>query len=392
MSATTVLVIGSTGNIGAALVSHLRERGGVEVIEASRSGSGGIAIDIYDVESVKSLDDKLPDGVHHVCICCGASTFGPLASFDADSWTANCTNKLIAVTRLVVMLAKGSEVRCLKEGGSITVTAGQASRVINKMWPGIATNNAGLEAFVRNAGIDLPRGIRCNAVSPALVHETAVKAGLPLTNTVRAAECALRYAECIFSSASATVLDAGSQAVFTKSHHGGQSRDAAQAVANDPETADAERAAERAAARPLAGGKRVMSGHDFRGQASSYVRTAEASVVGLLAYDVVDGLSKEEYDEWFFGVHYHDMLANPHIDKITLRTVCADKRARLSNGAEVSNALEFYRLAELHFGSHESYDRYIGWFKANVIPPPRTPAGKSAFKFYLLSEGEAIER
>ena len=68
------------------------------------------------------------------------------------------------------------------------------------------------------------------------------------------------------------------------------------------------------------------------------------------------------------------------------------RKARLSSGAAVVNSLEFHRLAELHFASHDAYDAYIEWFQAHVIPPPRTPAGKSAFKFYLISEGEIVER
>lgn len=180
-----VLVVGSSGNIGAALVAALRQCADVQVLEARRHASqDGIKLDIHDIDSIRTLDKQLPAGVDHVVVCCGASTFGPLSSFDAESWALNCTNKLISVSRLVVMLANGTEVRCLKDGGSITLTCGQSSRTINKMWPGIAVNNAGLEALVKNAGIGLPRGIRCNAVSPALVRETAIKAGLPLENTV----------------------------------------------------------------------------------------------------------------------------------------------------------------------------------------------------------------
>ena len=40
----------------------------------------------------------------------------------------NCMSKLIAVTRLVIMLANGRELKLLRDGGSVTVTAGQASR------------------------------------------------------------------------------------------------------------------------------------------------------------------------------------------------------------------------------------------------------------------------
>ena len=380
MADTTILLIG-TGNLGAALLTQLRERPGVAVIVAGRSASGdsSVQLDISDIDSVRSLDEKIPSGVDHVVVCCGASTFGPLSNFDGASWAANCNSKLVAVSRLVVMLANGTELKVLKQGGSITVTAGQAARTINRMWPGIATNNAGLEAFVRNAGLELPRGVRCNAVSPALVRETAVKAGLPLANTVPAAECAAEYVKLIFSDATAQVVDAGTQAAFTKSHHAGQ-RDGVQPAGG---VADPGGAAAAASV--------TQAGHDFRGEASAYTRS-DGGVVGLLAYDVCDGLSKAEYDEWLYDVHYHDLLANPHLRKIELRTVDPDRKAVLSSGAPVSNALEFYRLAEMHFESHDSYSQYIEWFKANVIPPPRTPAGKSAFKFYLLSRSETIVR
>lgn len=384
--AKTVLVVGATGNIGTNIIKLLGEKPNTKVLQAGRTGA--VKLDIYDIDSVKSLDEQIPDGVDHVVVCCGASTFGPLSGFDSAKWADNCTNKLISVSRLAVMLANGKEVKCLKEGGSITVTCGQASRTINKMWPGIAVNNAGLEAFVKNAGIDLPRGIRLNAVSPALVYETAVKAGLPLTNTVPAAECAACYIPLIFADASVTgtVVDAGSQTAFTKSHHGGQ-KDGITPVA---ETAPAGYPAAESA---TPAEKRSVEGKDFRGEASTYERTPEAGVIGLLAYDICDGVSEEEYDKWLYGEHYHDLLANPELQKINLRTVCPNKKARLSSGDSVTNQFEFQRIAELHFASHEAYSRYIEWFQAKGgIPAPRTPAGRSAFKFYLLSESEAITK
>merc|ERR1719401_2172693 len=151
-------------------------------------------------------------------ICTGASTFGPLASLDMEAWRQNCMGKLVAIGQLTSALANGKELTCLRPGGSITVTSGQAARTLNKMWPGLAANNAGLEAFVRNVAIDAPRGVRVNAVAPALVTETARKAGLPLENTVPAAEVAAKFVELAFSDASGEVVDAGAQQVFTKSH------------------------------------------------------------------------------------------------------------------------------------------------------------------------------
>lgn len=219
-AAMTVLVVGSTGFIGGEVVRQLKERAGVTVIGASRNatGPGDIKVDIGSVDSVKALDGALPGLVDHVVICCGTSTYGPLSAFDGQKWEANCAGKLVAVSRLVVMLANGIEMRCLRENGSITVTSGQAARTANGMWPGLASNNAGLEALVRCAALKAPRGTRLNAVSPALVRETAVKAGLPLEGTVPAAEVAKAYLPLIFGNASGEVVDAGSQTLFWKSH------------------------------------------------------------------------------------------------------------------------------------------------------------------------------
>jgi len=216
----TVLVIGASGNIGAELCRQLRARPGVTVIEASSraEGPGKVKVDIGSADSVRGLDASLPDGVDHVVVCCGASTFGPLATFDSGKWEESCQGKLIAISRLVVMLSKGEEVKCLKPGGSITVTTGQSARTVNRTWPGLALNNAGLEAFIKCGGLDAPRGTRINAVAPALVRETAVKAGLPLEGTVPAVDAAAAYLPLIFGGASGEVVDAGSQTVFNKSH------------------------------------------------------------------------------------------------------------------------------------------------------------------------------
>lgn len=136
-----------------------------------------------------------------------------------------------------------------------------------------------------------------------------------------------------------------------------------------------------------------LTGADFRGEVSRLTRRSEGTVVGLLAYSILEREGGvDEYDRWLYSEHYPDLLANPHLQKICLRSVCPGKKARLSSGASVVNELEFDRLAELHFASHDAYAQYIEWFQANVVPKARTPAGRSAFKFYLLSEGEWVAR
>jgi NAD(P)-dependent dehydrogenase (short-subunit alcohol dehydrogenase family) len=214
--ASTVLIVGS-GALGAALRTRLLARGGVNVLTASRSSD--VKLDITSSESVKSLDGQLEAGsVDHVVVCCGASTFGPFEKFDADSWGANISSKLVAVSTLVLALV--NDLKVLKDAGSITITTGQTADTPNKLWPGLAVNCAGLNAFVRNAGIDAPRGIRLNAVSPCQVTETAAKAGMPTEGTVPAADVAEVYESLIYSGETAVVKNAGVQAVFKRKAEG----------------------------------------------------------------------------------------------------------------------------------------------------------------------------
>eukprot|EP00933_Yihiella_yeosuensis_P043570 TRINITY_DN38429_c0_g1_i1.p1 TRINITY_DN38429_c0_g1~~TRINITY_DN38429_c0_g1_i1.p1 ORF type:complete len:243 (-),score=53.40 TRINITY_DN38429_c0_g1_i1:107-778(-) len=214
--ATTALIVGS-GNLGAAVAEKLRAKG-VEVRMASRS-SQDVKLDMSSGESIRSLDTTLgAASIDHVIVCAGTSTFGTLANFDAQSWEQNVTGKLLSVTQLVLALT--TELKLLKDKGSITITTGQAATTVNKLWPGIATNNAGLNAFVTNAGIDLPRGIRLNACSPCLVTETAEKAGLPTAGSVKAADAADVYLELIFGAQTAVVQVAGEQVAFQRKDEG----------------------------------------------------------------------------------------------------------------------------------------------------------------------------
>eukprot|EP00746_Dinoflagellata_sp_MGD_P001580 gnl/MRDRNA2_/MRDRNA2_102993_c0_seq1.p1 gnl/MRDRNA2_/MRDRNA2_102993_c0~~gnl/MRDRNA2_/MRDRNA2_102993_c0_seq1.p1 ORF type:complete len:520 (-),score=132.02 gnl/MRDRNA2_/MRDRNA2_102993_c0_seq1:58-1617(-) len=208
------LVIG-TGNIGGEVAKQLRESGDWNVKCGSRNGD--VKIDITDRSSILSLDEQIPGGLDHVVIATGASTFGALASFTTETWQSNLQTKLVAVTNFVLMLVH-KETAVLRDGGGITITSGQAATKINKMWPGLATNNAALDAFVRNGGIDLPRKIRLNAVSPALVTETAVAAGLPTEGTVAAAAVAPAYLSCIAGKMTGEVTAVGDQVKFQKSH------------------------------------------------------------------------------------------------------------------------------------------------------------------------------
>lgn len=65
-------------------------------------------------------------------------------------------------------------VDALADRGSFTLTSGFLSRFPMPGSAAISLVNAGLEGFVRAAALDLPRGLRINAVAPGWVYETLV--------------------------------------------------------------------------------------------------------------------------------------------------------------------------------------------------------------------------
>ncbi len=115
-------------------------------------------------------------------------------------------------------------------------------------------------------------------------------------------------------------------------------------------------------------------------------RTTDPAVKAILGYDVVEGVSIEEYERWIWDVHVPDLLANPYLDRLVFNTVIRAITATSSGSDAAAEAKTFYRVAELHFADLDAYDRYLEWFRANPIPPERGPAGRTAFGFYVLTD------
>jgi NAD(P)-dependent dehydrogenase (short-subunit alcohol dehydrogenase family) len=67
--------------------------------------------------------------------------------------------------------------------------------------------NAGLEGFVRAAALEMPRGLRINAVSPPWVKETMVKFGKDPTPGQAAADVAKAYVAAVDGKHQGQILD-----------------------------------------------------------------------------------------------------------------------------------------------------------------------------------------
>ncbi|WP_080524338.1 SDR family oxidoreductase [Methyloprofundus sedimenti] len=67
---------------------------------------------------------------------------------------------------------------------------------------------AGLEGFVRAAALELPCGIRVNAVAPGWVRETLVAMKMDPSSGIPAAQVALAYVRSVEGRMTGQVLDA----------------------------------------------------------------------------------------------------------------------------------------------------------------------------------------
>jgi NAD(P)-dependent dehydrogenase (short-subunit alcohol dehydrogenase family) len=193
-----ILIVGATGTIGAAVTQALEARH--EVLRASHSRSA-LAVDLADPDSIKRLYARIGP-VYAVVSAAGQAAFRPLLALSDAEFALGLTNKLMGQVNLVRF---GVEV--LEDGGSFTLTSGILSRQPMPGGAAISLVNAGLEGFVRAAALDLPRGIRINAVAPGWVRETLVAMKMDPSSGVPAARVAETYVRSVEGRMTGQILD-----------------------------------------------------------------------------------------------------------------------------------------------------------------------------------------
>ena len=104
-------------------------------------------------------------------------------------------------------------------------------------------------------------------------------------------------------------------------------------------------------------------------------------VKAILGYDIVPGISEEEYDKWLREIHLPDLSRIPGLRKVVFNTV----------KGTVMGEKTFYRIAELHYDSMEAFETARQWRERNPVPAERAPTGKTDFKFYVICETEEVE-
>jgi NAD(P)-dependent dehydrogenase (short-subunit alcohol dehydrogenase family) len=158
-----VMVIGATGAVGKAVVAELGQRHQVVTVGAR---GGQHQVDFADIDSVRALFATVGK-VDAVVVAAGQLHFAPLASFTPAQFYVGLNSKLMGQVNVALAAQE-----YLNDGGSITLTSGIVAEQPIRNGASASMVNAAVEGFVRGAAIELPRGLRINAVSPTVLQES----------------------------------------------------------------------------------------------------------------------------------------------------------------------------------------------------------------------------
>jgi NAD(P)-dependent dehydrogenase (short-subunit alcohol dehydrogenase family) len=182
-----VIVIGSTGLLGSAVVRALAPRH--EVVGVSRRTTP--SVDLQQPSSLEALF-RAVTGVDAVVCCAGGAAFKPVGQLTPQDFASSLDDKLMGQVRLIL-----AAMPRIAPGGSITVTSGRLAR---KPMPGgaaVSLVNAGLEGFTRAAALEAPRAVRINVVSPPWVDETLARLGMTADEHLAADQVARAYVAAV---------------------------------------------------------------------------------------------------------------------------------------------------------------------------------------------------
>ena len=161
-----ILLVGADGAIGSAVEAELGKKH--EIIRAGRS-RGDVRIDISSEASISRVFEETLrlDGV---IAAAGELHFGPLTDMTSAQLAFSINSKLLGQVNLARFAAK-----YLADGGSVTLVSGIIGEQPVAGGAIAALVNRAIEGFVLGASVNMPRGIRINAVSPGIVTETKDK-------------------------------------------------------------------------------------------------------------------------------------------------------------------------------------------------------------------------
>lgn len=158
-----IILIGATGTMGRHLTKSWEKDH--DIIKVG-SKSGDYKVDITSPESVEKLFQEVGTFTDLVNLA-GPSHVGPWNKMGTTEFKNGLEGKLMGQINLVLIGQK-----YIQSNGSFTLIAGGLTYEPQLNFSNASAANGAIEAFTRAAAIELPKGIRINAVSPTVIEDS----------------------------------------------------------------------------------------------------------------------------------------------------------------------------------------------------------------------------
>ena len=159
-----IVIVGASGTMGQYLANVL-EKENHEVIRASRS-SEEIQVDTTSTQSIEAMFARI--GTFDALISTAGETFvGLWKNLNDQTFKKGIEGKMMGQINLVLI---GQHY--INPKGSFTLITGALTHEPQINFANASAVNGAVEGFVRASAIELPNGIRINAVSPTVIENS----------------------------------------------------------------------------------------------------------------------------------------------------------------------------------------------------------------------------
>lgn len=159
-----IVIVGASGTMGQYLANVL-EKENHEVIRASRS-SEEIQVDTTSTQSIEEMFARI--GTFDALISTAGETFvGHWKNLNDQTFKKGIEGKMMGQINLVLI---GQHY--INPKGSFTLITGALTHEPQINFANASAANGAVEGFVKAAAIELPNGIRINAVSPTVIENS----------------------------------------------------------------------------------------------------------------------------------------------------------------------------------------------------------------------------
>ena len=160
-----ILIVGASGTIGNAVLKELQAD--AEVLTAG-SKSGDYNFDMTNNNSVTELFKQTGKLDAIISTAASGLIWKPVPEMTISDYVNSMQSKLLGQLNLALQ-----GISNLNDHGSITLTTGILDHDFAAGASAAAMINGAINSFVAAAALELPKNIRINAISPALIAECA---------------------------------------------------------------------------------------------------------------------------------------------------------------------------------------------------------------------------